>query len=102
MNDGLKGRHRDAVIRILSANPRVDRVVLFGSRATRTHRPNSDVDIVLFGEGLTLEDQAALLGGIQNLTMPQEVDLLLYHRIGDQGLREEIDRQGVEWFVRPK
>ena len=32
MNDGLKGTHRQAMIDILLANPRVERAVLFGSR----------------------------------------------------------------------
>jgi len=32
---------------ILTANPRVERVVLFGSRAMGTHTPESDIDLAL-------------------------------------------------------
>ena len=39
MTDGLKERHRRAVIDIIATNARVERAVLFGSRATGTFRP---------------------------------------------------------------
>ena len=39
MTDGLKERHRKAVIDIIAANARVERAVLFGSRTTGTFRP---------------------------------------------------------------
>jgi uncharacterized protein len=60
MNDGLKDAHRAIIIGILSANPRVERAVLFGSRATGAFVSGSDVDIALFGDALTLDDQAEL------------------------------------------
>ena len=34
MTDGLKDVHREAIIGALAANDRVERAVLFGSRAT--------------------------------------------------------------------
>ncbi|MGB3618178.1 MAG: nucleotidyltransferase domain-containing protein [Catalinimonas sp.] len=33
----------------------VERVVLYGSRATGTHRPHSDVDLALVGECIDLD-----------------------------------------------
>ena len=45
MTDGLKDRHREAIIATIAANERVERAVLFGSRATGTYSASSDVDI---------------------------------------------------------
>lgn len=45
MTDGLKVKYRAAIISILSANERVERAVLFGSRAMETFTPASDIDI---------------------------------------------------------
>ena len=63
MTDGLKDAHREAIIAVIAANDRVERAVLFGSRATGTNTVTSDVDIALFGDQLTLTDQARLAAG---------------------------------------
>ena len=100
MTDGLKDRHREAIIATIVANDRVERAVLFGSRATGTHSMSSDVDIALFGDRLTLTDQARLAAALDEIPMAQSVDLLLYDSILDRTLREHIRSQGVEWYVQ--
>ena len=100
MTDGLKRKHRAAIIDALATNERVERAVLFGSRATETYTSVSDADIALIGERLTLDDLAHLAAIIDELTVPQEVDLLLYATINDGTLREHIDKQGIEWYRR--
>jgi type I restriction enzyme, S subunit len=102
MTDGLKEKHRKAIIEILAANERVQRVVLFGSRAMRTHTTTSDVDLALYGDNLTLTDQAQLSSAIDNLPMAQRVDLLLYNKIDNEKLKEHIERYGQEWFRRSR
>ena len=81
MTDGLKDEHREAIIAELAANDRVERAVLFGSRATGTHTVSSDVDIALFGDRLTLTDQARLAAALDEIPMAQTIDLLLYNSI---------------------
>ncbi|MBG0771464.1 MAG: DUF3387 domain-containing protein [Anaerolineaceae bacterium] len=100
MTDGLKDKHRKAVIDILSANERVERVILFGSRAMGTFTPTSDVDIVLYGTELTPTDRSKLAAAIDELTMPQQVDLLLHKSIKKKELLEHIEKHGVEWWRR--
>jgi predicted nucleotidyltransferase len=100
MNDGLKNEHRAAIIGILSANPRVERAVLFGSRATGTFASGSDVDIALFGDALTLDDQAKLIEEVGESSIPQQVDLLLHLRIKSRELLDHIKQDGIEWFRR--
>ena len=101
MTDGLKDAHRRAIIALLAANERVERAVLFGSRATGTNTVTSDVDIALFGDRLTLTDKARLTTTIDEIPMAQSVDLLLYNSIQDGTLRKHIRRRGVEWYARP-
>ncbi len=100
MNDGLKPEHRQAIIDTLASNPSVERIVLFGSRAMGTFTPTSDVDLVLFGDDLTLSDQAALAEAVAELPIAQRVDILIYHRIEHEALRAHIRKHGVEWFAR--
>ena len=100
MTDGLKDAHRAAIINLLRANKRVERAVLFGSRAKQTFTPGSDVDIALFGKALTITDQAHLAAAMEELTIPQRVDLLLYHRIEDATLCEHVMQDGIELYRR--
>ena len=102
MIDGLKDEQRNAIIEVLSANENVERVVLFGSRATETYSATSDIDITLFGDGLTHIDQTRLAGAVDELPYPHKVDLLIYRSIRNDKLRGEIDKRGVEWFNRWK
>ena len=99
MTDGIKDKHRAAIVAAIAANDRVERAVLFGSRATGTNTVTSDVDIALFGDRLTLTDQARLAATLDEIPMAQSVDLLLYNSIQSQKLREHIRRQGIEWYA---
>ncbi|WP_419940793.1 nucleotidyltransferase domain-containing protein [Candidatus Palauibacter sp.] len=101
MTDGLKDAHREAIIAVIEVNERVERAVLFGSRATGTNTVSSDVDIALFGDRLTLTDQARLAAALDDIPMAQSVDLVLHNSIQDPTLREHIRRQGIEWYERP-
>ena len=100
MNDGLKDKYRRTLIDILAANPRVERVVLFGSRATATFRPASDIDLALYGDELTFSDLAKLNARIEETTIPQRVDLVLVKEIDNPKLLAHIEKEGVEWFRR--
>ena len=100
MIDGLKANHRAAIIATLAANHRVERAVLFGSRAMGANTITSDVDIALFGQHLTLTDQANLAAACEELPMAQSVDLVLHSTIDNSALVEHIRSYGVEWYRR--
>ena len=102
IDGGLKGRHRSAIIDVIAANDRVERAVLFGSRAKGTNTVTSDVDIALYGDSLTLTDQARLAGAIGDIPMAQSVELVLYDSIDNPAFREHIQTHGVEWYRRAK
>jgi len=101
MADGLKDRHRDAIITCLAANERVEKAVLFGSRAMRTGTVTSDVDIALFGDELGYTDQVRLARALDRIPMAQSVDLILHRAISHPALLEHIRIHGVEWYRRP-
>ena len=100
MMDGLKDTHREAIVATIAANDRVERAVLFGSRATQTNTVSSDVDIALFGDRLTSTDQTRLAAALDEIRMAQSVDLLLYNSIDNRRLREHIRSHGVQWYAR--
>ena len=100
MTNPLKDEHRAAIVSALATNEKVNRVVLFGSRAKGTNSQTSDVDIALFGNRLTLTDVADLSAIIEGIPMAQSVDLILFDTISKERLRTHIKTEGIEWFRR--
>ncbi len=98
MDDGLKERYRDTIRSILATNPRVERALLFGSRATGKFRPGSDIDLALFGSELSSDDVTRLAAQADATTIPQVVDFLLVDQLLDDRVRAEILEHGVEWY----
>ena len=90
MNDGLKERNRAKIRQVLTSHPGVERAVLFGSRATGTYRPGSDVDLALAGDGLTHSDLGVIGAAMEATTVPQMVDLVLvlFKPAGFAGLQD--------------
>ncbi len=98
MNDGLKDAHRSSIIDVFRANSRVERAVLFGSRAMQNFTESSDIDIALFGKALTITDHGDILDSIEETTVPQRVDLLLFDKIEEPALRNHICQRGIELY----
>ena len=98
MTAGLERQDREVIIDILSANEKVERAVLYGSRVLGTFRSASDIDIALFGDSLTFSDIAQLAYTLEETTIPQKIDLLLYNTLANHDLRNHIEESGVEWF----
>ena len=53
---GLPGDDSAELLRVLAANPRVEQVWLYGSRAMQRHRAGSDIDLSLEGANLDHSD----------------------------------------------
>jgi uncharacterized protein len=104
MSDGLTTAQRNAIREVLASFPRVERAVLFGSRALGTSSPASDIDLALFGDSLTLEDEARLAARFEDIGLPVAVDLLRHATIQSGPLREHIARHGTDFFqaVQPE
>jgi predicted nucleotidyltransferase len=91
MNHGLTSTHL-AILRAILAPfmEHITTIGLFGSRATGKYRPNSDIDLVLYG---TLTQ--AMVDRIHSLCaeshLPYTVDVHAYHLISYPPLKAHID-----------
>lgn len=75
--------------------PRIERVILYGSRAKGNYRPGSDIDLCVVGADLGVTDLLRIETEIDDLLLPWKVDLSLHHRIEDPGLLGHIERVGL-------
>lgn len=102
MTDGLKEKDRSGIIAVLEACPKVQRAILFGSRAMGTFRRGSDVDLALEGGNIRLSDLVAIKAKIGKLNLPIEVDLLARATIDNPELEKHIEEFGREWYLRSR
>lgn len=80
---------------VLSRFPEVEKAVLYGSRAKGTHRPGSDIDLTLFGDGVTTARLGEIADSLDDLYLPYTLDLSLFASLRNATLREHIERVGV-------
>lgn len=69
---------------------RIERVGVFGSRATGCARPDSDIDLVLYGD-IDPDLEARLWTLFDECDLAVEVDVAAYPQIRHDGLRKHID-----------
>ena len=78
---------------LFAAQPNLQLVWLFGSRAMGRHQPGSDIDLCLEGQQLSHQDRLRLMAAIDDLLLPWKVDLVLRHELPPE-LLAHLDRVG--------
>lgn len=92
---GIPKSDFDRIISILQRNPKIEKAILFGSRAKGNFSKGSDIDIALKGEELSLKDILKAKTEIDDLFLPWKIDLVIYNRIKEKELIDHIERAGI-------
>lgn len=96
----LTKRERDTLLHVFAPYAGyIEGVGVFGSRATGKARPNSDIDIVLYGD-LDVQSERRLWTTLDETALPVSVDLVVYSRIKNALLKSHIDLVAVKLFTR--
>jgi predicted nucleotidyltransferase len=82
---------------VLRQHPEVERAVLFGSRAKGSARPNSDIDLALYGAIPTLVLER-IAEELDELPTPYLFDLQAIEGLQNPALLEHIQRVGIEIY----
>jgi len=90
-------KHKDSIIKIISAFYPEAKIYLFGSYARNTNRENSDIDIAIdVGKRLNLHERQFLWNLLDALPTAQTIDLIDMHAIPDE-MRNTIRKEGIAW-----
>lgn len=92
---GLKDSELTNLKALFAKNDRLERVILYGSRAKGTYKPFSDVDITLVGRELTHSDLNRMILDIDDLLLPYMFDISIFHTIKNSDLIDHINRRGI-------
>lgn len=96
---GLDDAAVERIRQVLRHHPGVESAKVFGSRALGRHRPESDVDIALWG-ALDDIELGRIIGELDDLPLPQRFDVADYTRLRHEGLKRHIDECAVAFYVR--
>jgi uncharacterized protein len=94
-NYGLTADAMDALRGVFKQYTKIEKVILYGSRAKENYRPGSDIDLCLEGPMLTLKDLLAIENQLDDLLLPWKIDLSLKHQIDNPDLLKHIERVGI-------
>lgn len=96
MRYGLAEEDIKIILDYIAKYTEIEEAVLFGSRASGTYKPGSDVDIALKGEKVDSFLTAHLKSEIEEETcLPYFFDFVAYSKLTRKDLIRHIDEQGV-------
>ena len=95
---GLPPEASARLLAVLSAEPAVQEVWLYGSRAMGRFRSGSDIDLTLVAPRLRHDDRLRLMGALDDLLLPWSIDLSLLHELPEP-LRQHVARVGRRLVV---
>jgi uncharacterized protein len=87
----------DIIRAVFARHPEITAVKLFGSRAKGSQRPESDVDLALWGDVDALAAEA-IAAELDDLPLPYHYDVMPFASITLESLRQHIERVGITIF----
>ena len=97
---GLPSIYISKINSVFSQYGNIDEVVLFGSRAKGTYRDNSDIDLAIKGESIDLSTLQQIENKLEELYIPNSIDLIVFDKIENSDLINHINRVGKSFYKK--
>lgn len=97
---GLTPRALKLLRDLFAANPRIERAIVYGSRAKGNYRNGSDIDMALDAPSMDFDVFLRLCTAVDDLMLPWNVDLSLLSHIDNPALLEHIARVGKPLWTK--
>ena len=97
---GLKESTINKIISVFAKHPKIEKVLLYGSRAKGNYRNGSDIDLTLIGDELSYSYLSNIELDIDDLFLPYSFDISILKDIDNPDLVEHINRVGVVLYEK--
>jgi uncharacterized protein len=97
---GIPAEAQLKLLRLLSTQPQLQEVWLFGSRAMGRYQQGSDIDLCLEAPLLSHSDRLRLMAAVDDLLLPWRVDVALRHEL-PVDLEAHVQRVGQCIWRKP-
>ena len=77
---------------------KIEKVILYGSRAMGTYKLGSDIDLCILSKTLSLTDLLAIETQLDDLLLPWKIDLSLMNKIDNSDLLAHINTKGLVFY----
>ena len=84
---------------VFSKYPKIEKVLIYGSRARGDYRNGSDIDLTVVGD-ISFNDKTCISGLIYDLPNPYTCDLSIFSDIRNENLVDHIERIGQVFYER--
>jgi predicted nucleotidyltransferase len=95
MKYGLSLDNLESIIEVLRKSERIEKAVLFGSRAKGNYKPGSDIDIAVYGKNISFDDFLTLKLRLDELELLNKIDLVKFESIENPEFIDHINRVGI-------
>jgi predicted nucleotidyltransferase len=100
MKYGLDEQTIEHIRTVLRNYPEAEKAVIYGSRAKGNFKRGSDIDLTLYGKGLTLTILHKIEDDLDDLLLPYKIDLSIYDQISDHDVIDHIRRVGIAFYEK--
>ncbi len=100
MKYGLDDKTIERMQTVFTGYPEVDKAVLYGSRAKGNYKTGSDIDLTLYGSGLSLTILHKIENELDDLLLPYKIDLSIFEQITDSAVIDHILRVGIVFYEK--
>lgn len=97
---GLSSYSITKINSVFNQYPDIDEVLIFGSRAKGNYRDNSDIDLAIKGKNINLSILQEIEIKLDDLYLPNSIDLLIYDNIENLDLINHIKRVGKQFYKK--
>lgn len=94
---GLARRHYLDLARVFDKYPKIERVLIFGSRAKGVEKPYSDIDLAVIAPNMEDTEFARVLSDLDELELVFKLDVL-HFRLNQPKLKETILAHGKTFY----
>ena len=102
MRFGLSNEAIQAIIDVFRQYPKIEKVILYGSRAKGIHKYSSDIDLTILSDSLEFNEFQQMQIRLDDLMLPYIIDLSMYKDISNKDLLDHIQRVGVVFYDKSK
>ncbi len=100
MKYGLKDNILESVVKIFSKYHKIEKVLLYGSRAKGNYKNGSDIDLTLIGKNISIQDLNKIHLELDELYLPYNFDISIFDKIENKDLIDHINRIGITIYEK--
>lgn len=95
-NKNLSKELKEELLKEILSYKKVEKVILFGSRANKTFSDVSDIDIAIFAKDWSDRDINIVKSSLEeNIKTPLKIDLVNFYDIKKDSLKQNILKDGM-------